>query len=161
MRMKVSRFRPWAWCALVPLAAGCRAAGDADGEPLASRAAQAMVARVPAAAPGGPPPGRYVCWIRGAASAGAGGFRLLPEGRYQPAAGSGGVYGYDAGTRTLSFRGGTFASYDWVGVYLAAEGAANTGETVVLKDRSDARVPGAEGAGEFQYCYRSAHPDDQ
>lgn len=147
-------------CALLLLAAGCRAPDEGAGLPQGAGAA-AMLAVAPEAEPGGPAPGRYACWILGEAPAAAGGFRLLPGGRYQPAAGSGGRYGYDAATRTLSFRGGTFASYDWVGVYLE-EGAEDAGgETVVLRDRTDARTPGSEGAGEFQYCYRSTHPDDQ
>lgn len=158
--MRRNRFRlsPFAGCALALLCAAC---GDTGGDAPRAGAALALRASAPEVAPGGPPPGRYVCWIRGAATTEAGGFRLLPGGRYQPAAGRGGRYGYDAEARTLSFGGGVFASYGWAGLYLAPEGAgAAAGETVVLRDRADRRAPGTEGAGEFHYCHRSTHPDD-
>lgn len=86
-------------------------------------------------------------------------FILETKDQYVLATGQGGTYAYDAARKLISWRTGPFAEAGWVGVYMTAEpGGKGHPATIVLKQKSDARMPGQEGDNEFIYSTFRGRP---
>lgn len=99
--------------------------------------------------------GRYLCYQGGLTSRGASywGYFDLQDGTYTPFTGTGGAYAYD-GKGELTFEGGIFERYTWVGVARLREDG--TTEIVLMEAADlDAFLRGERsggGSGYLIYC---------
>jgi hypothetical protein len=118
---------------------------------------------------GGPPAGRYLCYLVPAYQYN-GYVELLDGGGYEAGYTRGepqteGRYSYDAATQQVSWSGGTYAE-DWPVAYYVAPGRYPDGsprvgtgsdrETIALKvDQSSGLLPGQETGSNpiYSYCY--------
>ena len=114
-----------------------------------------------------PPDGKYLCY-QGSNSLMIGSLWILPKSEYKIDGGAVGKFVYDAKTRELDWKSGSYVEYNWRGWY-AAPGAQDSvrgetdrrRETILLKDKAKGGDPYAVGDSGYGYvrCYYAAEQD--